>query len=110
MIRLIKILALGFLNLQIFWKLVSTALAFARVNVGAYKDFTAEILMIIYAITLFVVFRNLGIILLLLSDLRNLSFNLKLLVVGRWTLVILFLYLILETFPEFAISSSYQIQ
>lgn len=110
MIRLIKVAILGFLNLQVFFRIVSFATSFARVNSGAYIGITAELLLVTFTISLFMLFRNLGVLIFLLSNLEDGDYKTKILSVGKWTLFILFLYLVLQFLPEFAIRDTYQIQ
>jgi len=96
---------LTWLNIFIFFKLTSLAANFARIYANVYGQTLAKVLAIIFAGTFFLVFRNLTILALTIESKNDLEKTFK--NVGLITVVVLFLLLILQTFPEYLLTLNY---
>ncbi len=96
---------LAWLNIFIFFKLTSLAANFARIYANVYGQTLAKGLAIIFAGTFFLVFRNLTLLALAVESKNGLEKTFK--NISLFTVVILFLLLILQTFPEYLLTINY---
>jgi flagellar biosynthesis protein FlhB len=103
-------IALGGLQVYLFFKLVSLASGFARVYTSSFGDAPSHILVILYGVVFFLIFRNLATMALLLREKSEEEIMNVVTSVARWTLLILVLFLLLQIVPEFILSQRTQLQ
>ena len=99
----------AWLHLFLFFRLVSQATSFARIFVGNFGETIGHVLIILYAIAFFVLFRNLSLVVVnLRPNSEEASFDF-LISLGKWTIYLLFLLLLIQIIPEYVLSQRNQL-
>lgn len=101
---------LAWANLFIFMKLLSLASNFARIYTNVYGSGVAHFLVILYAATFFLLFRNLSLLAVSIQKKDEEYLNKIFKNIGIVTVLILMALLTLQTVPEFLLTLSYQNQ
>lgn len=102
------IAGLSWLNVFVFFKLLALAANFARIYTSFYGQTMAHLLMFMFAAAFFLNFRNLTLLAVSISRSDNLEKIFK--NIALITVLILFVILGLQTFPEYLLTVSYQNQ
>lgn len=96
---------LTWVNLFLFFKFVSSAASFARMYSNFYGQTLAHFLMIVYAITFFLLFRNLALLAVSIDkEIKNFSYFKQ---IATMSVVILLSILVVQTVPELLLTASY---
>lgn len=101
---------LAWANIFIFMKLVSLAANFARIYTNVYGSGVSHFLIILFAVTFFLLFRNLTLLAVSIPNNDTDSLNKMFKNIGVVTTLILVALLTLQTVPEFLLTLSFQNQ
>lgn len=100
--KLIKQISIGWLNVFIFLKMTGYAANFARIYTNVYGSFAAHVLIVLFALSFFLLFRNLSLLALSFEkDKDNFA------TVAKVSVFLLFALLIFQVVPEILLTASY---
>lgn len=99
---------LAWVNIFIFMRLLSLASNFARIYTNVYGSGFSHFLIILFAVTFFLLFRNLSLLATSIPNTDEDHLNKIFKNIGVVTVLLLVSLLALQTVPEFLLTLSYQ--